>query len=62
MTMLKNIYGSNLITKHQFGFRSNYSTFDLLRSATQQWENILNKGQEVKVAALDISCAFDSLA
>jgi len=55
----KHIYGSNLITKHQFGFRSNYSTFDLLTSATQQWENALNKGQEVKVAALDISRAFD---
>ena len=30
-----------------------------MTSATQQWENALNKGQEVKVAALDISRAFD---
>ena len=32
----KHLYGSSLITKHQFGFRSNHSTFDLLTSATQQ--------------------------
>ena len=35
------------------------TTFDLLISATQQWENTLNKGHEVKVAALDTSCAFN---
>ena len=30
-----------------------------MTSATEQWENALNKGQEMKVAAHDISCALD---
>ena len=55
----KHLYGSNLITKLQYGFRSNRSTFHLRTSVIQQWENALNKGQAVKVAALDISHAFE---
>ena len=51
----KHIFDLKLITNRQFGFRLNYSTFDLVTSTTQNWTNALDKGQEVKVVALDIS-------
>ncbi len=57
----KHLFGANLITKHQYGFRPKHSTFDHLTSATQTWENALNNGEEVRVAALDISRAFDTV-
>ena len=40
----KHIFDLKLITSRQFGFRSNYSTFDLLTSTTQNWTNALGKG------------------
>ena len=49
----KNLFGLNLITSNQYGFRPGHSTLDLLTSATQRWANALDKGQEAKVAALD---------
>ena len=55
------MFGLQLISNHQYGFRSNHSTLDLLTATTQRWEDSLDKGQEVKVVALDISRAFDSV-
>jgi len=57
----KHLFGLNLISNHQYGFRPKHSTFDMLTYSTQNWENALDKGQEVKVVALDISRAFDSV-
>ena len=51
----KHIFDLKFITSRQFGFRSNYFTFDLLTSTTQNWTNLFGKGQDVKVAALYIS-------
>jgi len=57
----KHLFGLRLISNHQFGFRPKHSTLDLLTCATQGWERALDKGQEIKVVALDISRAFDSV-
>ena len=57
----KHMFGLKLITEHQYGFRPKHSTLDLLTSTTQRWTNALDKGSEVKVVALDISRAFDSV-
>jgi hypothetical protein len=55
------LFGQNLISDYQFGFRPKHSTLDLLTATTQKWADALDKGQEVKVVALDISRAFDSV-
>jgi hypothetical protein len=55
----KHLFGSSLISQHQYGFRPKHSTLDLLTSTTQGWENALDKGSEVGIIALDISRAFD---
>ena len=57
----KHLFSLNLISKHQYGFRPKHSTLDLLTCTTQNWEKALDKGHEVKVVALDISRAFDSV-
>jgi hypothetical protein len=57
----KHLFDQNLISKHQFGFRPNHSTLDLLTCTTQKWEEKLAKGKEIKVIALDISRAFDTV-
>src|SRR6266853_4044034 len=57
----KHLFGLNLISNHQYGFHPKHSTLDLLTYATQNWERALDKGQETKVVALDISRAFDSV-
>src|SRR5277367_257819 len=57
----KHLFGLKLISNHQFGFRPKHSTMDLLTYTTQNWERALDKGQEIKVVALDISRAFDSV-
>lgn len=57
----KHLFSLNLISDHQYGFRPKHSTFDMLTRSTQIWENALDLGQEVKVVALDISRAFDSV-
>ena len=57
----QHLFGLNLISKHQFGFRPKHFTFDMLTHCTQSWENALDKGQEAVVVSLDISRAFDSV-
>ena len=59
--LCKHLFGLRLISNHQYGFHPNHSTLDLLSSTTQKWTDALDKGQEVKVVALDISRAFDSV-
>ena len=49
----------NLVSHHQFGFLPGRSTLDLIASVTQRWADALDKQQEVRVVALDISRAFD---
>ena len=55
--LLKN----HLISDRQFGFRPHHSTADLLTILPQQWSNTLDRGNEVRLIALDIKGAFDKV-
>ena len=59
--MRSHLFGLNLISNNQFGFRPKHSTLDLLMSTSQKWSDALENGQEVKVVALDICRVFDSV-
>ena len=59
---IKSFFFSNgLISDHQFGFRSGYSTLDMPILLSQQWMEVLNAKYEVKAICLDISRAFDTV-
>ena len=51
----------HLISDRQFGFRPHHSTADLLTVLSQQWSNTLDRGNEVRLIALDIKGAFDKV-
>ena len=42
----RHMFGLNLISSNQFGFRPNHSTLDLLMSTTQKWSNALADGRK----------------
>jgi ribonuclease P/MRP protein subunit RPP40 len=48
-------------SKFQFGFRAKYSTTDALIHSTETWRSSLEKGENVAIASLDLSKAFDSI-
>jgi len=50
-----------LLNPHQFGFRPGHTTLDLLLNLVQRWSDALEKGEEVRAVALDISKAFDKV-
>ena len=52
----------NLLSKHQFGFRTGLGTADLLTSLHYQWISCINTGGAVRVVAVDIAGAFDRVA
>ena len=52
---------NHLISDRQFGFRPHHSTADILTILTQNWSNSLDKGNEVRLIALDIKGAFDKV-
>ena len=57
----KYLLGSSLLSDRQFGFRPHHSTADILTILTQQWSNSFDKGNEVRLIALDIKGAFDKV-
>ena len=59
--LCRHMFELNLISGDQFGFRPNHSTLDFLMFTTQKWSNALDDGQEVKIVALDMGRAFDSV-
>ena len=52
----------NLLSKHQFGFRTGLGTADLLTSLNHQWLSCINTGGAVRVLAVDIAGAFDRVS
>ena len=52
----------NLLSKHQFGFRTDLGTADLLTSLNHQWLSCINTGGAVRVLAVDIAGAFDRVS
>ena len=57
----KHLFQNNLISNRQFGFRPGHSTADLLTILSQNWNNTLDKGEEVCVVVMDIKGAFDKV-
>jgi len=55
------LFRHNLISIKQYGFKPNHCTADLLTVLSQTWNNILDKGGEVYIVALDIKGAFDQV-
>ena len=52
---------NHLISDRQFGFRPHHSTADMLTILSQQWSNTMDRGDEVRLIALDIKGAFDKV-
>ena len=57
--IVQHLYGNNLLSPHQFGFRPGRSTSDLLLLLSQEWQDTLDEGLDTLVVALDIAGAFD---
>ena len=53
---------NQLLSETQFGFRARFSTIDALLYATETIRKILDDGENVAVAFLDLSKAFDSIS
>ena len=56
---IKHLESNNLLSDHQYGFRTARSTGDLLSYLTHVWSSSLRNFGESFVVALDISKAFD---
>ncbi len=56
---LKHLSTFNLLSDHQYGFRKERSTGDLLAFLTDSWSSSLSRFGEIFSVALDISKAFD---
>jgi hypothetical protein len=55
------LFQNNLVSHRQYGFRPKHSTADLLATLSQKWSNALDRGEEVRLIALDIKGAFDKV-
>ena len=55
------LFSNGLISDHQFRFRPDHSTLDMLLLLTQQWMEALNVSYEFRAISLNISCAFDTV-
>ena len=51
----------NLISNHQFGFRSKYSTIDQVHRITKINENTLEEKKFCSAVFLDVTQAFDKV-
>ena len=62
-TRLKNhLEKMNLLSVHQFGFRTGLGAADLLTVLNHEWQQTLNSGGAVRVLAVDIAGAFDKVS
>ncbi|XP_047140024.2 probable RNA-directed DNA polymerase from transposon BS [Hydra vulgaris] len=59
--LISHLESNNLLSDHQYGFRSSRSTADVLTVITDRFYRALDRGGEVKAIALDISKAFDKV-
>ena len=59
--LISHLESNNLLSDHQYGFRSSRSTADLLTVITDRFYRALDKCGEAKAIALDISKAFDNV-
>ena len=50
-----------LVSLKQFGYREGMSASDLMLGLTTDWQDALNKGDDIIVVALDIAGAFDKV-
>ena len=55
------LFENDLVSHRQYGFRPKHSTADLLATLSQKWSNTLDRGEEVRLIALDIKGAFDKV-
>ena len=58
-SIIKHLDSNNLLSDHQYGFRSSRSTADLLTVITERIHQTLDSSGESRAIALDISKAFD---
>jgi len=59
--LISHLESNNLLSDHQYGFRSSRSTADLLTVITDRFYRAFDKCGEAKAIALDISKAFDKV-
>ena len=59
--LISHLESNNLLSDHQYGFRSSRSTADLLTVITDRFYRALDKCGEARAIALDISKAFDKV-
>jgi Reverse transcriptase (RNA-dependent DNA polymerase)/Endonuclease-reverse transcriptase len=59
--LLSYLESAKLISDHQYGFRKNRSTGDVLAYVTHVWNSAMERFGEAQVVALDISKAFDKV-
>ena len=59
--LTKHLESNNLLSDHQYGFRSERSTADLLTVVTERIHQALDVSGEARAIALDISKAFDKV-
>ncbi len=57
--LLKHLSSSDLLSEHQYGFRKERSTGDLLAFLTDSWSSSLSRFGETFAVASDISKTFD---
>ena len=61
-TICDHIEYHNLLSCHQWGFRKNHSTEDLLLHQCETWHKALDEGKCIAVLFIDYQKAFDSVA
>jgi hypothetical protein len=57
--LVKHLEGNHILSSSQFGFRAGHSTFHPLLVLHHKINELLDKQQECRIVALDISGAFD---
>ena len=61
-TICDHIESHNLLSCHQWGFRKNHSTEDLLIHQSETWHKALDEGKCIAVLFIDYQKAFDSVS
>ena len=59
--MVSHLNKYNLLTPHQSGFRSGYSTHDVLLYVTDKWIRAIDRGEYTGAVFLDLAKAFDTV-
>jgi len=59
--MVSHLNKHNLLTPHQSGFRSGYSTQDVLLCITDKWLRAIDEGKYTGAIFLDVAKAFDTV-